>query len=448
MIRRRLRPVIQWLKRVVTQPRHELDRWQKAVRFAYDLGRYGTRQLRNDRATQIAAALSFRTLFALFPVLVVCTILVRAIIGIDEFRAVVDSLLVSAFGDVRIVLPVDASSTSTTLNDWVDELIGEAATVNLVAIGWVGLAVVIYAAIGLMVTIENAFNTIYRAPGGRSWTRRVPLYWFLLTVSPVAMGLAAYGNGRFENWIESVEAWQWALVAARLAWGCFFGWLFMLAIYMLIPNTRVEARPALIGAFVSVVLLTFGMRTLGAYLENAFSISQLYGSLGLIPLFMFWVYLMWLAVLFGLEVSAILQMLRGRRLEEVERKRERTGLIDPAAVVTVMEIIAERFHSGHSSTADEIGEQTMIPQTTVRRILDRLMEDGFLHRLDTTDGTVCLATPPDQIPAKRLVDIGFELVDETGQGRRSDTFERLRQAQRSLVAEATLATLVPARAGE
>ena len=126
MIRRRLRPLIQWIKRVVTQPRHELKRWQKALRFTYDLGRYGTRHLRHDRAPQIAAALSFRTLFALFPVLVVCTILVRAMIGIDEFRAVVDSLLASAFGDVKIVLPGDATSTSTTLSDWVDELIGEA----------------------------------------------------------------------------------------------------------------------------------------------------------------------------------------------------------------------------------------------------------------------------------------------------------------------------------
>jgi membrane protein len=431
------------MKWVVTQPRHELDRWQKAVRFAYDLGRFGTRQLRHDRAPQIAAALSFRTLFALFPVLVVCTILVRAIIGIDEFRTVVDDLLMSAIGDVKIVLPGDAPSSSTTLNDWIDELIGEAATVKLVAVGWLGLAIVIYAAIGLMVTIENAFNIIYRAPEGRSWTRRVPLYWFVLTVSPVAIGLAAYVNGRFENWIESVEAWQWALVVARLTWSCFFGWLFMLAIYMLIPNTRVEVRPALIGGFVAVVLLTFGMKTLGAYLQNAFSISQLYGSLGLIPLFMFWVYLMWLAVLFGLEVSATLQMLRGRRLEEVRRNRESHGLVEPVAVVTVMEIIAERFHVGRHTTAEEISERVVIPQATVQRILDRLIEEAFLHRLDAEGEGVCLARPPDQIRAEPLMEIGFQLVDESGQGRQSGVFERLREAQRSVMAEVTLATLVP-----
>ena len=78
------------------------------------------------------------------------------------------------------------------------------------------------------------------------------------------------------------------------------------------------------GAFMAAVLLAIGRHVLGAYLENAVSISQLYGSLGLIPLFMFWVYLMWLVILFGLEVSATLQMLHGRTLDKIEQRRAQT----------------------------------------------------------------------------------------------------------------------------
>ena len=110
-----------------------------------------------------------------------------------------------------------------------------------------------------------------------------------------------------------------------------------------------------------------------------------------------------------------------------------------------MEVIAERFRDGRQTTAEEIGEQTMIPQTTVRRMLDQLTEVGILHRLGTADGAICLAKPPDQIPAEQLVEIGFSLVDETGLGRRSGLFERLRQAQKSLAAGITLAALVPAK---
>ena len=66
-----IRKMMHRLQEAIVQPRHELDRWQKAARFVYDLGRCGLRQLDNDRATQMAAALAFRTLFGLMPVLVV-----------------------------------------------------------------------------------------------------------------------------------------------------------------------------------------------------------------------------------------------------------------------------------------------------------------------------------------------------------------------------------------
>jgi membrane protein len=56
---------------------------------------------------------------------------------------------------------------------------------NLETLGWIGLAVMIYAAVAMMVTIENCFNTIYRAPEGRSWLRRLPTYWTVLTLGPL-----------------------------------------------------------------------------------------------------------------------------------------------------------------------------------------------------------------------------------------------------------------------
>ena len=71
MLRDRLESLVSWLRRVITQPFGELNRWQRAVRFGYDLGRFGARQLKHDRAQHMAAALSFRTLFSLLPVLVV-----------------------------------------------------------------------------------------------------------------------------------------------------------------------------------------------------------------------------------------------------------------------------------------------------------------------------------------------------------------------------------------
>ena len=55
-----------------------------------------------------------------------------------------------------------------------------------------------------MVTIEDCFNVIYQAPRGRPWARRVPLYWFVLTISPVVVVVGTYVNGWFNG---SWRAW-------------------------------------------------------------------------------------------------------------------------------------------------------------------------------------------------------------------------------------------------
>jgi len=95
-----------WLRRVVTQPREELDRWQKTARFVYDLFRYGGRQLRQDRAPQMAAALAFRTLFALVPILIVGMVVVKSMRGRDGFLELTNELFAAVnLDEVRIVPP-------------------------------------------------------------------------------------------------------------------------------------------------------------------------------------------------------------------------------------------------------------------------------------------------------------------------------------------------------
>ncbi len=450
MLRETVRSVVAWLRRALTQPFEELNRWQLAARFAYDLGRFGARQLKEDRAPQMAAALAFRTLFSLAPVMVVTTILVKAFRGTDAILSSFRELLIAAGLDkVYIANVTEASSevgsgTSLTLANWLEELTSQLINMNLTAIGGVGLAVIVYAAIGLMVTIENSFNTIYRAPEGRLWVSRVPLYWFILTLSPALVFLASYVHHEFTDWISSVDTWQWLLFLVRTLWSFGLAWLFMLTVYALLPNCHVKIRPAIVGAFVATLLLAIGRQTLGAYLGNAFAINQLYGALGLVPLFMFWVYLMWLAVLFGLQVSATLQSLRGRTLKEINPPQVRAGIVDATAVLAIMEVIAEQFSKGRPMTSQKIAEITSLPEVVVSRIVERLVHDGWLHRVEHPETAVSLAQPPDKMSAEDFIRVGFQLADEGGPGRPSAMLTRLREAQQRAVDGVSLAALVGA----
>lgn len=441
---------VQGLRRAINQPFQELNRWQRAARFACDLGRYGARQLKQDRAPQMASALAFRTLFGLAPIMVVTTILIKTIKGPAKIMETVRELLVAAGLDKLQVGAAPGGTgevpqvASVTLAQWLEDLISQLVHADMSAAGLVGLVVIIYAAIGLMVTIENSFNIIYRAPDGRPWSRRVPLYWFILTISPVVIGLTSYANQMFTGWIGSVDNTWLFFVVAEYVWGFAIAWLFIVTVYTLIPNASVQPRPVMAGALVATILLWVGKNTLGAYLGNAFAINQLYGSLGLVPLFMFWVYLMWLAVLFGLEVSATLQMLHGRSLAEMDPPVARSGLVDPTSVLALVEVISEQFVAGRPVTTRQLATVTTLPLATVTCIVDRLVNDGWLYRVDRPEAAISLARPPEQLKANVFLELGYEMVDRGDQGRSSALLSQLREAQSRAVQGITLSMLVSA----
>jgi len=440
---------LSWLTRAITEPRSELTRWEQAARFTYDLGRHGARQLRQDRAPQMAAALAYRTLFGLLPVLVVATVVARAVMGPTEFLDLAQRVIVSlglsdiqfsqAIGQASDVVQGPPLIADVSLGEWVSSLVGRAININLAAIGWIGLLVVLYSAIGLVVTVERCFNTICRAPEGRPWMMRVLLYWFVLTVSPIAIGLTFWFDNRMDGWIEAIGAWQWLLTSLNVVWSLIVMWLLMTIVYQVVPNTPVSLRASIVGALVSAVLLLGLSRLFGVYLDRAVSFTQLYGSLGLIPLFMFWVYLMWLVVLFGLEVASILHSLRGRRLEELKEKKPATGLVDPAAVVSIMEVAAGAFAQGRALTALEAAQATRLAEPIVSEILLRLHERGVVHEVSRPEGAYTLARPPEEISAAHLLRIGFDLADEGAARDRPTLFDRLREAQIKAAEGATLA---------
>lgn len=435
----------QWLRRVVTQPLQELDRWQSAVRFAYDLGRFGARQLRQDRAQDMAAALAFHTLFGMLPVMVVMTAIVKAANMQPYFLGPLDQMFTFwGLGEVKILLPGDAEEATSTLSVWLMDRVREAENVNLGAVGWVGLGLTVYAAINLVVTIEDCFNVIYQAPEGRSWTRRVPLYWFVLTTSPVAIWGSTYINGWFEQYLPQITSSSWLSTSANILWSVCIIWVLMFLLYRMLPNTIIYRRPALVGSLVAALLLEIGKHSLGLYLQNALSLSQLYGSLGLIPLFMFWVYLMWLAVLFGLQVSSTLQHLRGRQLAEMQQQRQQSLVVDPGMIVVMMQHVAQQFRQGQSTNTESIARATKLSEAVTERMVNRLVEANMLRRLDETDHQVVLARPADTISIRELLEVAYAAIDrELGQQpEATQLLLRLRDAQTNAVADTKLQSLL------
>ena len=442
MIRRLIRDAADWISRVIHHPREELTHWQATARFWYDLARVGARRLQDDRALQMAAALAFHTLFALMPLAIVSTALFKGIQGIDKLQSLVHQLVQSAGLDAVRIMPADGAAAAGTvsLGTWLEDMIRKFGTIDLETLGLVGLAAMIYAAVAMMVTIEDCFNTIYRAPQGRSWLRRMPVYWTVLTVGPLGIALLFVVDSHVGRWIASVEARAGLIHVLGVVWSIAIITLMLLGTFVLLPNTQVSWRSAIGGAFVSAILLHIGKVGLAAYINNAFSFSHLYGPLGFVPVLMLWTYAMWICILFGVEVAAIVQRLGGRHeVDEMERLRPRSTLLDASSVLLLMEAVAEGFEAGRAVPLASLVEDTGLPEPVATEILEKLAAEGFVHRVATNVAAYTLARPPHDISAESLVEFGQGMLHDRNGRRKSHTVEALRRSQREFAANTSLA---------
>ncbi len=176
----------EWLRLAVTQPMGQLTAMQRQIRRWLEVLRYCGRHLSEDRAPVLAAALSFRTLFGLVPVLVVATVIARSFLK-DEFPNFVRNII-TELGLAEVSLGGTEGVSGKDLGSWLEGLVANASSVDLSTLGWVGFVVVAFSAIWVLVTIEEGFNRSYRAPHGRTWLKRLMIYWFLLTFPAVLIG--------------------------------------------------------------------------------------------------------------------------------------------------------------------------------------------------------------------------------------------------------------------
>lgn len=316
---------------------------------------------------------------------------------------------------------------------WVESLVNRVGKINLGAISIVGLITLIYAALAMVVEIEKAFNQIYLAPTGRSWARRIPRYWTLLTLGTLGLAATFAAQGFVLSTVKKIGFINdhgldaFASTSVGYAFTVGISTLMFFIIYATVPNTRVRFGPALVGALCAAVAWEAGKWGFGEYLRMSFSYARLYGSLALLPLFLLWVYVTWFIVLLGLQFAQAIQsygMAKAEGLtmsvlgtlgllpEEEERRRSRQPVVDPASILVVAASIAERFAGGKSSDHSALHESTGVDERVIADMLERLAGAGILHRLSggEQEGTYTLARPPEAVSALEVLRIGESLA--------------------------------------
>jgi membrane protein len=430
--------------------------------------------VRRSQLTRMAAALSYRTIFGLIPVLVIGMLLIAAFASEAQVEHVaVRGLKFTGLSAVLGSTPADAGaptqgaatpgpfeaspSTGTDtppsgtqpsvsaggekqlnpqLKDWIDKLYKGIKSLPTGPAGVIGILTLVYAAVSMLVEVEKAFNQIYNAPEGRSWVRRVTQYWTLLTLGALFLILSFFVQERiFDIAREFTASASGSGYRRLLLHGLGFvltvgiSSLLLLIMFMIVPNTRVMFLPALIGAVTAAILWESGKWGFGRYVSyintHDTGYSRFYGAVAILPLFMLWIYVTWLIVLSGLQLASALQAHRLTDAEgfhfsvlatfgliDEERAKHNVKIIDPASVLVVMTAVAERFASGKPSDHSHIAASTGIDEQAVADMLERLAGAGLLLRVANAEreGTYALARPPEAIQAVQVLSLAQELV--------------------------------------
>ncbi|MBW2276563.1 MAG: YihY family inner membrane protein [Deltaproteobacteria bacterium] len=249
------------------------------VRLFFLIGR----RLWRDHCPRMAAALAFQTLLSLVPLTAVGVAVASAL----ELTWNTDRL-VAALSDY--VLPEVATDAARRIMDL-------ASRVQPRTMGIVGGVTLIFVSLTMLFNVEAVTNEIFRCRSGRKPWIRVGVGLALLLIAPLALGMSIYFTRELVVLPRFATAWL-PLVFSIFA--------FFLA-YWLLPHQKIKLRHSLVSAVFSGVLLEIVKTGFAFYAQHlGETLSYIYGTFAILPLFMIWLYMAWLIFLFGAELNAAL----------------------------------------------------------------------------------------------------------------------------------------------
>lgn len=337
--------------------------WHTLIRF------------KDDHCAHRARALAYTTILSLVPM---------GALGFVFFRAFkLEGMLSRVQKSVLEHIVPDSASTVESLVTHI-----MAHTQNLAGVSVFGLVFLIFVFWMLISDIESHFNYIWRIKQRRPLLDKFKSWWSFLTLAPVFIFLSITLSSTVLQ-SESLGLFRYKIF--HLFFPFFITCLSFVLAYRLLPYTRVSLRSAVMagvaaGTLWEIVKLGFGM-----YLREYANFNQIYGSLATIPIFFISLYITWLIVLLGAELSFVSQnfeRLINLRMKGQIEYREFYALLCVSALSE--RVLAKRGGMTTWDLSTEFGLSTDF----VDAIMERLMHHGLVIRSQAE--TLAGGTPDGQ----------------------------------------------------
>ncbi|ARP94654.1 YihY family inner membrane protein [Bordetella genomosp. 13] len=337
--------------------------------------RFAAQRAEEQKLLQVASSLTFTTVLAIVPMLAVALSLFTAFPLFQEFRVALEDFL-----SHNLMPP----SVSDNVMGYLNQFAQQAS--SLTAIGG---AFLIVTSVLLIMTIDQSFNDIWHVKRQRPLSQRVLVYWSVITLGPLAAGASLWATSFVAR--ESMGLVQDVPEIVSLAISfipLLLSGLAFSALFVVVPNRRILWRDALVGGYGTALLLEVMKSAFAYYLTRFPTYTVIYGAFATLPIFLLWLYLSWLAVLFGATVAASLPLIRLGRWEI--NRQAGAAFIDAVNVLRSLRRAQGGAPVGLSTA--ELVKQLQLNHDELNDVLDGLEDMGLVAR--TADQRWILACDP------------------------------------------------------
>jgi len=341
-----------------------------------------------DHCLQTAASLSYTTLLSMVPLAAISL----AILSRFRFsQETIQNLLMQYF------LPT--ASFQEVIIDNIQKFARNTAALSI--LGGLFLAVT---AVALLNTVEGSFNFIWRVTERRSLLSKFTAFWSIITFSPILIGASLVLTSRFYRVGLVGSLLRHELIRSTVHYILPFLLIFVIVFfaYRVLPNTKVKSSPAIIGAIVATVLFSLARWWFGLYVTKYAHFDKIYGILGTLPAFLMWIYISWVIVLFGAEVTFTFQY---HRLDQEKGISPGDPIYNPYYGVRAVLALSDHFHGGKGPLSTvELANSLNITYEFTDEILFKLRKGNIAVSVDEARQQFLPARDLDQVTLKEIVD--------------------------------------------
>lgn len=257
------------------------------------------------------------------------------------------------------------------------------------AVGVIGSLMLVFIVIQMITSIEKSFNGIWGVRRGRSWSQRIISYWAIISLGAVLIFTAITVLSastivhRFNEWIpwvqyEDIHYWAGPILSVSVL-------TLVLAIFnRYFPHTSVQWWPALVGGGVGAILLMGNHAISFLYVHKVIREQSLYGSVGIIPVLMFGLYLFWLIVLMAGQVTYAIQ--NANNLTNQNAWSNISTKTRESLSLACFLLIARRFllcEPAPSST--ELANHLRVPGQLINSCLTQMGGEGWVRAVEPSE---------------------------------------------------------------